>query len=327
MGTYIARRLIYMVVTLLVVSVLSFIIIQLPPGDVISTRIAQLQSTGMAINKQMAESMRQEYGLDRPVIVQYGKWMGKLLRGDLGYSFTYRIAVTDIIKERLPYSILLALLSTVLVYLISVPLGIISAVRQHTTADYVFTLLSFIGLSIPSFLLAMILMYFVNKLFGLSIGGLFSQEFMRQPWSLARLGDLVRHIWAPIIVLSAGGSAITVRVLRATMLDELGKEYVQVGRAKGLPEGRLIIRHPARVALNPVLSTVGYVLPAIISGEAITSVVMDLPTMGPVLLQGALTQDMFLVGDCMLIMSFLTIVGTLVSDILLAVSDPRIKYY
>jgi len=316
-----------MVVTLIVVSMISCLVIQLPPGDVVTTRVAQLQQSGVTNTRELAATLRQQYGLDKPLPVQYARWIGSLLRGDLGYSFTYRIDVIEVIKERLPYSILLAFTATIVVYLLSVPIGIISAVRQHGLSDYVFTLGSFVGISIPAFLLALILMYFLHSVFGVSIGGLFSAEFARAPWSFAKLWDLIKHMWAPIIVLSASGIAVTVRTLRATMLDELKKEYVQVGRAKGLSERAVIVKHPTRVALNPVLSTVGYVLPAIISGEVIGAVVMDLPTLGPILLQGALTQDMFLVGDIVIILSILTIVGTLISDILLAVSDPRIRYY
>ena len=326
MGAYLVRRLIYMVITIVVVSVLSYLVIVLPPGDVLASQIATLQASGMDINVDTANALRARYGLDQPAIVQYARWIGNLLRGDMGYSFTYRIEVVQIIRERLPYSILVALVSTAFVYLVSVPVGMLSAARQHTITDYTFTLFSFLGISIPAFLLALILMYFFNRTFGLSIGGLFSQEFTRAPWSLARVWDMVKHLWAPLLVLSAGGIAVTVRVLRASMLDEIRKEYVQVGRAKGLPEARLLVTHPGRVALNPLLSTVGYVLPAIISGEAITSVVMDLPTLGPVLLQAALTQDMYLVGDCVLLLSILTVVGTLLSDLLLAISDPRIRY-
>jgi peptide/nickel transport system permease protein len=327
MLAYLTRRLLYMIVTLLVVSALSYVIIQLPPGDVLSTRIAELQASGLQVSQEQARALREQYGLNDPLPVQYVKWMGRLFQGDLGYSFTYRISINRIIAERLPYSIVLAILSALLVYAVSIPIGILSAVRQHRPSDYTFTFLSFVGLSVPAFLLALVLMYFVHKFFGLSIGGLFSQQYARAPWSLAKLADLVGHLWAPLIVVSAGGIAATVRVLRATMLDELGKEYVQVERAKGMPETRMILKHPTRVALNPVFSTVGYILPAIVSGEVITSVVMDLPTLGPVLLQAALTQDMFLVGDCMLLFSGLTMLGTLLSDILLAISDPRIRYY
>jgi peptide/nickel transport system permease protein len=327
MAAYLIRRVIFMVIGLCIVSVLSFVVIQLPPGDVLTAQIQSLMQSGVTDTRNLAESLRRQYGLDQPLAVQYLKWMGNLLRGDFGYSFTFRINVIEIIRERLPYSILLSLSATFLVYLISIPIGIISSVKHHSAVDYTFTFLSFIGISVPAFLLALVLMYFMNKTFGISIGGLFSAEFARAPWSLAKVWDLIKHMWAPMIVMGAGGTAVTVRILRATMLDELGKEYVQVGRSKGLSETQLILRHPTRVALNPILSTVGYILPGIISGEAIGAVVLDLPTMGPVVLQAALTQDMYLLGVCVLLLASLAMIGTLLSDILLAVFDPRIRYH
>ncbi len=326
MLAFLARRLLYVIPTLLAVSVVAFAIIQLPPGDYLTTLMADWASQGGAVEEGTVAAMRDRYGLDQPIYVQYWKWLsGILLHGDFGVSFDFGKPVTELIWGRLGFSFLLAFLTLCFVWLVAIPIGIISAVRQYSITDYTATFLAFLFLAIPDFVLALVAMYVWSKYFGQSVGGLFSPEFIDAPWSLARLADFAAHAWLPIVVIGVGSLAALVRVMRANLLDELSKPYVTTARAKGVPELTLLIRYPVRLALNPLISTVGWILPAVISGEIIVSVVMSLPTTGPLLLRALLAQDMYLAGTLILLISVLTIIGTLISDILLALADPRIR--
>ena len=326
MGAYVLRRLLYMIPVLFAVSVLSFVIIQLPPGDYLDAYIAQLKLQGSPATEEEIATLRRQYGLDKPYIVRYFKWMWGMLHGDLGKSFIYRRPVTQLIGERILLTMLISISSIILAYLIAIPIGIYSATHQYSFFDYLFTLLGFIGISIPAFFLALILMFAAYSWFGIAITGLFSPEYAVQPWSLGKVVDLLKHIWLPALIVGVAGTAGTIRVLRACLLDELQKQYVITARAKGLSERRLTFKYPVRIAINPMISTIGWLLPAIVSGSAIVSIVLNLPTTGPMLLDALMMQDMYLAGSFIMILCMLTVVGTLISDILLAWSDPRIRY-
>jgi len=326
MATYIIRRIIFAIITLIIISIISFVIIQLPPGDTTSIRLQALQTGGVQVSQEQLDLIRADFGLDKPLFQQYFIWIGNMFKGDFGESFYYSAQVNQILKERIPYSLMLAFFSIIFIYVIGIVGGIISALKQHSALDYSISLISFFGLSIPEFLFALVLMYVFFRYFGISMGGFYSIEFRNAAWSFAKFADFVKHIWAPVVVMGAASTAFTIRVLRASMLDELRKPYVQVARSKGIPEAKIIFKYPTRVALNPVISTVGYILPTVISGEMIIAYVMDLPTLGPALLNAALSQDMYLVGAIVMILSALTVAGTLVSDLLLMFTDPRIKY-
>lgn len=322
---YLFRRFFYGLVAMFAVSILSFVIIQLPPGDYVTSYIASLQAQGDVIAAEEAEAIREYFGLGQPMYVQYGKWMWQVLRGNLGISYQYRIPVTEVIGERLLLTVILALGSVLFIWLTAIPIGIFSAVRQYSLGDYVATTIGFIGLAIPDFLLALVLMYFAWDQFGFSVGGLFSPEYTVAPWSTGRVIDLLQHLIIPIIVLGTAGTASLIRIMRANLLDELRKPYVTTARAKGMNEWQLILKYPVRLALNPVVSLTAYILPTIVSGSIIVSVVLSLPTLGPVLLRSLLSQDMFLAGAIILMIGVMTIIGTFLSDILLAVVDPRVR--
>lgn len=327
MGAYILRRLLYMIPTVIIISMLSFAIIQLPPGDYLTSLIAQLASSGESIDSAQVVALRERYGLDDPVWIQYWKWVTNIvLYGDFGQSFEWNRPVSTMIWERLGLTFLVSFVTLIFVWIIALPIGIYSAVRQYSLGDYVFTLFGFIGLAVPNFLLALVLMYVSLIWFGQSAGGLFSPEFVDAPWSWARIADLAGHIWIPVIVIGTSSMAALIRIMRANLLDELYKPYVTTARAKGLPEWRVILQYPVRVALNPFISTVGWILPSLVSGAVIVSVVLSLPTTGPLLLRALLSQDMYLAGTVILLLSVLTVVGTLISDILLAILDPRVRY-
>jgi len=325
MGRYVARRLVMLPLLLFVFSVLVFAIIQAPPGDFLTVYIATLASSGTSISAEQIAALRRDYGLDQPVYVQYLRWMGHLLRGNLGVSLEYQRPNTDLIGERLVLTLLLALFSFALTWIVAIPAGIYSATHPRSVLDYLFTVLNYVGVATPNFMLALILMWFAFSYFGLSVTGLFSPEYVEAPWSLGRVADLLRHIWLPAVVLGIAGTARLTRVMRANLLDELHKPYVTTARAKGLSEWRLVLRYPARLALNPLVSTIGWYLPLLFSGSLIVATVMNLPNIGPLLLRALINQDMYLAGSILLIYCFLTIVGTLVSDILLAWLDPRIR--
>lgn len=327
MGAFILRRLLMLVPFLILVSALAFVVIQLPPGSFIDTYRRNLEAQGGNVNEAQLKALEARYGLDKPVIVQYGVWISNIvLRGDFGNSFRYQRPVADILWERVPRTVGISLLSILLTWIIAIPLGILSAIKQYSIWDYLLTFLSFIGLSVPAFLLAIVLMYVVFTQTGWLVTGLFSPQFQNAPWSLAKFIDLLKNIWLPLVVLAVTGAAGTIRILRATLLDELQKPYVTTARAKGLPEWRVILKYPVRLAINPLISTIGWLLPAVVGGELVVSKVLNLPTVGPIILEATLAQDMFLAGAFVLILSTLTLIGTLISDISLAWLDPRIRY-
>ncbi|MGH2562205.1 MAG: ABC transporter permease [Thermomicrobiales bacterium] len=326
MGEYIIRRIILMVPTMFVISIISFIIIQLPPGDFLTSYVATLESSGQIVDQAAIDGLRDQYGLGDPVYVQYSKWITGVVRGDFGQSFQWNRPVSELIGERLVLTIILSLSSLLLIWAISFPIGIYSAVRQYSPGDYLFTFLSFVGLGIPNFLFALVLMWLAFTRFGTTVGGLFSNQYADAPWSWGRVMNLFEHLWIPTIVLGLGGVAGLIRIMRANLLDELHKPYVVTARAKGASERRLIVKYPVRVALNPFVSTIGWTLPGLVSGSIIVSVVLNLPTTGPLLLTALQSQDMYLAGAIILLLSILTVIGTLISDILLAWLDPRIQF-
>jgi len=324
---FILRRILLMVPTIFVISIIAFAIIQLPPGDYLTTYVAELQATGETVDEATLQQLQQRYGLGLPFHQQYYRWVsGIILRGDFGQSFTWNQPVNTLIWQRLGFTMLITLTTVVFIWVVALPIGIYSAVKQYSIGDYAATFFGFLGLATPNFLLALILMYVAFKYFGQSVGGLFSPDFVDAPWTMARILDLFAHLWIPVIILGTAGTAGLIRIMRANLLDELHKPYVITARAKGMPERRLIWRYPVRVAMNPFISTIGWTLPALVSGSIIVSVVLNLPTTGPLLLQALMQQDMYLAGGFILIVSCLTVIGTLISDILLAWLDPRIRY-
>ena len=326
MSGFILRRLLAMIPTLLIISVIVFILIQLPPGDIISATLASLQQQGMEVSTEQIAALRAQYNLDDPMVVQYLRWITHFVQGDLGYSIKYQQPVNTLIWDRLGYTVLIAVASLLFTWALAIPIGIYSAVRQYGFGDYFFTLVGLLGLAIPNFMLALILMYCGYSWFGVSVGGLFSPELAEAPWSSAKFMDLLKHIWIPMIVIGTAGTASIMRVMRANLLDELSKPYVVTARAKGVRPLKLIMKYPVRIAINPFISTIGWLLPTLISGEAIVSIVLNLPTTGPLLLQALLSQDMYLAGSFIMLLSILTVLGMLLSDILLAALDPRIRY-
>ncbi|HIG54904.1 MAG TPA: ABC transporter permease [Candidatus Latescibacteria bacterium] len=326
MLNYIIRRVLLMIPTLVAISILIFIIIQLPPGDIITSRLQELQAEGQDISEEQIEALRARYNLNDPLHIQYFKWIGGILVGNMGYSVMYGQSVNNLIWERLGFTLLITFSATLLTWLIAFPVGVYSALRQYSLLDYAATLMAFVGLATPNFLLALVLMYLGYEWFGIAVGGLFSPEYASAAWSMGKLGDLLAHLWIPAVVIGMGGTAGMVRIMRANLLDELGKPYVTTALAKGLHPIRLVIKYPLRIAINPFISTVGWMLPHLISGAAIIAVVLSLPTTGPLLLDSLKNQDMYLAGSFLLMLSALTVIGTLLSDILLAITDPRIRY-
>jgi len=327
MGLYIVKRLLYMIPTLFGMSLISFLIIQLPPGDYLTSLVSAIADSGQALDRASIERLTALYGLDQPFYVQYWNWIsGIIFRGDFGWSFEWGQPVSRLLWDRMGITLLVSALSLVLIWVIAIPIGIYSAVRRYSAGDYIFTFIGFIGLAIPTFILALGLMYVSFTYFGLNVGGLFSPEYEKAPWSLAKFWDLLTHLWIPVVVVAISSTAALIRVMRANLADELGKPYVTTARAKGLSEFTLTMRYPVRIALNPFVSTIGWVLPTLISGVTITAIVLNLPMAGPLLLRALVSQDMYLAGAFILIMSALTLVGMLISDILLALLDPRIRY-
>jgi peptide/nickel transport system permease protein len=323
--SFLAHRLLLAIVTIIAISMLAFAIIQLPPGDYLTSYISQMAASGSMISEQEAQNLRVLYGLDKPKYMQYVYWVGLMLHGNFGMSLEWGLPVMTVIGDRLALTMVVSLLAVILTWGLALPIGIYSAVRQYSVGDYVFTLVGFIGLAVPSFMLALVLMYLGFAWFGADVGGLFSAEFNDAEWSLARVWDLVKHLPLPAVILGFGGTAQMIRIMRANLLDELGKPYVVTARAKGLSETRLILKYPVRVALNPFASTVGYLFPYVVSGSIVVSLVLSLPTVGPVLLKALLAQDMFLAGTIVLMLGVMTVVGTLISDVLLMWIDPRIR--
>ncbi len=327
MFLYITRRILWSVPTLVLISIATFIIIQLPPGDYVTAYIAELEEMGESITAQEAAELRTSFGLDQPYYVQYWTWISNIiLHGDFGLSLDWKLPVSDLLWGRIALTLMISTLSLLLTWAIAIPIGVYSATRQYSVFDYVFTVLGFLGRGIPDFLLALVLMWLGFAYFNFHVGGLFSPEYADAPWSLARFRDLLAHLWVPVVVLATGGAAGLLRVMRANMLEELGKPYVETAYAQGMGEREVVWRYPVRVALNPFFSTVGWALPALISGDVITAVILNLPTTGPLLLRALLNQDMYMAGGFILILSVFTIIGTLLSDILLYVTDPRIRH-
>ncbi len=323
---FLLRRLLYMVPTLFAISIVAFVIIQLPPGDFLTTMVASMAAQDEDMDQAAMRALEEQYGLGQPVHVQYLKWMqGILLRGDFGDSFGWNKPVSDLVWGRLALTFVLSLASLLFVWVVAFPIGIYSAVKQYSIGDYFATFIGFLGLATPNFLLALILMYIAFKYFNQSVGGLFSPEYQEAPWTWGRVADLFAHLWVPVVIIGTAGTASLIRIMRANLLDELRKPYVVTARAKGLPEWRLLFKYPVRIALNPFVSTVGWVLPTLVSGAAIVSIVLSLPTTGPLLIRALLQQDMYLAASFIMLLSILTVIGTLVSDLLLAWLDPRIR--
>ncbi len=323
---FLSRRLLYMIPTVFLVSVVTFAIIQLPPGDYLDSLAAELSDNG-GLDEGTRLALEAQYGLGQPMHVQYFKWMkGILLEGNFGISFEKNLPVNDLIWDRLGWTFAISTLTLLFIWIIALPIGIYSAVRKYSFGDYLATFLGFIGLAVPNFLLALVMMYVAFKYFGQSVGGLVSPQYLEEAWSWDKFVDLLKHIWMPIVVVGTSGAAALIRIMRANLLDELYRPYVVTARAKGMSEFQLLLRYPVRVALNPFVSTIGWILPTLVSGEIIVAVVMNLPTTGPLLLRALLVQDMYLAGSLILIVSMLTVLGTLISDLLLAWIDPRIRY-
>lgn len=323
---YIIRRIGIMIPTLIVISIISFVVIQLPPGDFLSSYAASLRAAGDSVDEAEIRNLRERYGLGMPVHQQYFKWIGGiLLRGDWGQSLEWQRPVKDLIWERMGITVVLSLAALFVSWFVAIPLGVFSATHQYSIPDYLITLFSFIGVGTPGFLLALVIMWLAMSQLGLNVGGLFSEQFMNAPWSMAKFWDMMKHLWIPILILALNSTAGGLRTTRANLLDELNKPYVETARAKGVKEGKLIWKYPVRVALNPFFSTVGWELANLISGATLISVVLSLQTTGPLMLRALTSQDMYLAGSFLLLLSSLTVIGTLVSDILLAWVDPRIR--
>jgi peptide/nickel transport system permease protein len=325
MLTYLSRRLLTMILTLVVISALVFIIIQLPPGDYLSSYIAELQSQGEMIPQAKIDFLRSQYGLDRTMVEQYFIWLLGLVQGDLGYSFEYNLPVTEVVGDRLLLSMVLNVTTVLFIYIVAFPIGVYSATHQYSWGDHGLTFLGLLGLATPNFLLALIMMYFANVAFGTSIGTLMADEYIDQPWSVGKVLSLLEHLWVPVLVIGTSGTAGMIRRLRANLLDELQKQYVVTGRAKGLSPGRLLVKYPLRMALNPFIADIGNLLPQVVSGSVIVSAVMSLQTTGPMLLGALQSQDMYLAGSFLMFLAVLTVIGMFLSDLLLAVLDPRIR--
>lgn len=322
---FLLRRLATMVVTLLVISMLVFAIIQLPEGDYLTTYIADLQAQGENVDPKKIEFLRKQYGLDQPVVLQYVYWVAGLVQGDLGYSFEFDKPVSTVVGDRLWLSMILNFATVLFIYVVAFPIGVYSATNKYSIGDYGITFLGFLGIATPNFLLALILLYLANVWFGTSIGGLMAPKYIDQPWSWGKVLSVLEHLWVPVLVIGLSGTAGMIRRLRANLLDELQKQYVTTARAKGLTEGRLLIKYPLRMSLNPFISDIGSLLPQIVSGSVIVSAVMSLPTTGPMLLDSLRSQDMYLAGSFLMFLALLTVVGMFVSDIALALLDPRIR--
>ena len=323
---FITLRMVWMLPFLVAISFISFVLIQLPPGDYVTTYIATLAASNEIVDQNTAADLRARFGLDQPMIVQYWKWISNIvLHGDFGLSFEWQQPVSELIWERMSLTLVLTFSTLLLTWGIALPIGVFSAVKKYSIGDYVVTFFSFLGLAVPSFLLALVLMYFAAVEFGQSVGGLFSEEYQNAPWNWDKFIDFLQHLWIPVIILGVSGTASLIRVMRANMLDELNRPYVTTARAKGLSEFTLLVKYPMRLALNPFISTIAWLLPNLVSGSIIVAIVMSLPTAGPLLLQSLMSQDMYLAGAFILLICALTVVGSLISDILLALVDPRIR--
>ncbi len=327
MVAYIIQRIFFMFITLIMVSVVTFAVIELPPGDFLDAYVSNLRASGDSLDEAEIASLRERFGLGLPLYQRYYKWISDIvLRGDFGYSFGWNKPVSDLIWERVGLTFMISFIALMITWVLGFLIGVYSAVRQYSVGDYLFTTFSFIGLGIPDFLLALVLLWVGFRYFGESLGGLFSRDFQTAPWSVAKFIDMLKHLWVPLVILGTGGTAGMIRIMRANLLDELRKPYVETARAKGVSEWQLILKYPVRLALNPFISTAGWALPGLINGATIISIVLSLPTTGPILLNALLNQDMYLAASFILILSALTVIGTMISDILLAWLDPRIRY-
>jgi peptide/nickel transport system permease protein len=327
MLSYIVYRLFQLVPLLLLVSLLTFLIIELPPGDYLTMYIIRLEQSGTRVSEDEIARLNREYGLDKPLYWRYGWWLWKIIsRGDLGRSFSYGEPVAKVIGERIVLTMVISIASLLFVWATAIPIGIYAATHQYTIFDYFFTFLGFIGMAVPGFLLALVLMYLAITRLGTAITGLFSPEYAEAPWSFAKIADMLKRIWLPVIIIGLSGTAGLIRVMRGTLLDELRKPYVTTARAKGIAERKLLFKYPVRIAINPMISTIGWLLPSLVSGAGITAIVLNLPTTGPILVRALMQQDMYLAGSFIMILSALTVIGTVLSDILLAAVDPRIRY-
>lgn len=322
---YIAHRLLIMVPTLIAISFIVFVVIQLPPGDYLTTLIEELRELGEPADLKQIEALREEYGLDRPFLIQYAEWVAGLVQGDLGYSFEYEQPVADVVGDRLWLSFIVSVATIIFTWIVAFPIGVYSATHQYSWADNSLTFIGFLGLATPNFLLALVMVYFANVWFGTEIGGLMDERYIGQPWSWGKIVSVLEHLWIPVIVIGTSGTAGMIRRLRANLLDELQKQYVVTGRAKGLPPFRLLVKYPLRMSLNPFISDIGDLLPQVISGAVIVSVVLNLPTTGKMLYEALLSQDMYLAGSFLMFLALLTVLGVLVSDLALALLDPRIR--
>jgi len=326
MLNFVVRRVLVMIPTLIAISIITFVIIQLPPGDYLSTLIAEMESQGENVDTAKIAALRAQYGLDLPMWQQYLVWATGMLHGDFGYSFEYQLPVADVVGDRVVLTILLNFGTILFIYAVSFPIGIYSATHQYSWGDYGLTLLGFIGLATPNFLLALVLLYFANVWFGTSIGGMMDPSYIDQPWSWGKLLSVLEHMWVPVIVIGTSGTAAMIRRLRANLLDELQKQYYVTARAKGLPPTRALLKYPLRMALNPFIADIGNMLPQVVSGSAVVAMVLSLPTTGPMLIGALQSQDMYLAGSFLMFLAALTVVGMLLSDLALAWLDPRIRF-
>ena len=327
MVSYIIRRFLAGLLTIWAATVITFVVIQLPPGDFVTSYIANLQSSGTVIRAEEAEALRQQYGLDRPMYVQYAKWMGLMLKGNFGMAMEYNRPVREVIGDRMAITVVVSLAAVAFIWVLALPIGVYSAVRQYSLGDYFFTFLSFAGIAIPNFILALVLLYVSFKYFDVqNIGGLFSPGMALEPWGWPKVWDMIKHLPIPAVIIGMAGMAEVVRIMRANLLDELRKPYVVTARAKGLAETRVIAKYPVRAALNPFISTIGYIFPFLVSGSIIVSLVLSLPTVGPLLYKALIAQDLFLSGTILLLLAILTVIGTFISDLLLMWIDPRIRF-
>ncbi len=327
MKTYLLRRFLYMIILLFAVSAFSFFLVDLPPGDYLTSYVASLRDArGSEIDAAEVEALKRQYGLDQSLALRYVKWMSNMARGDFGRSFAWNLEVAGLIRERLGITILTAVLTLLFTYAVAIPIGIYSATHQYSLGDYFFTVLGFVGLAMPTFFLALVLMYYINRSTGFSVGGLYSPQFMNQPMTVAKFVDMLKHISILVVAVGMAGTASVIRILRSGILDELQKQYVIAARSKGLTETQLLLKYPVRLALNPIISTIGWILPSIVSGATVTAIVMNIPTIGALLYEALLAQDTYVAAASIMLLSFMTVIGMFISDLLLALVDPRIRF-
>lgn len=326
MKTYLLKRLVYTIFLLIAVSIFSFVLIDLPPGDYLTSYIASLRDQrGTDIDQAEIDALRRQYGLDQPIPVRYWRWITNVMKGDWGRSFAWRMPVSIMISERIGITVLSSVLTLMFTYALAIPIGIYSAARQYSIPDYIFTIFGFVGLAMPTFFVALLLMYYINQWTGFSVGGLYSPEFLNQPMTAAKYWDMLKHISILIVAVGLAGTASVIRIMRSGVLDEMKKQYVVAARSKGLGEAKLMVKYPVRLALNPIVSSIGWVLPTIVSGATVTAIVMNIPTLGSLLYESLLAQDTYVAIACIMLLSCLTVIGMFISDILLAVVDPRIR--